>query len=141
LISIIDIFHLAWCKPDVFSNFAWKIWLSHTIIGTHALSQSCIIDLLILRWVLSAFRIDIVCQHIVSIDITTDSGISVSLSIEMKSRFPEVSDKSRVRQPSSSRVQFINSFIHVLFLLLLCWQTSLFLIFLLLGFLVLFFGL
>ena len=112
---------------NLISWFTGHFWLSHAFIFLHAVIESVSVNLLILRHVFATFRINIMSEHVLTVNISSDNWIYISHTICMKSRFSEISCKSRIREISCGSLVIASSWIRPYFLL--GWLSSAFNIF------------
>jgi hypothetical protein len=98
--SGIDLVDLAWRETDVVLHLAGEGRHSQTLVLRHTFLHCCIIGLLKLREMLTTLRVNVMSKHVLSIDVTSHSRVSVALSIQVKSWFSEVGSEGRIWQPS-----------------------------------------
>ena len=110
--------HLARCESNVLLHFPRQVRDAHPVVGEHAFLQGGVVHLLVLREVFPGFRVHIMCQHVLPVDVAAHSRIGVAFAVQVEGGFPEIGGKCRVRQPPRGRIQVRYPLIHVLFLLL-----------------------
>ncbi len=107
--------------------FSRHFRLSHPIIFLHTILKGIFVYLLILRHILSTFRINIMSQHIMSIQVSTNNRLNISHAICVECRLSKICSKCRIWKPSCWSFEVLPCRIRLN--LMLSWLCSLFYVF------------
>ncbi len=83
----------------------------------NSFGERCVVNLLIQRWVIATFSVDIMGQHILTVVDTANSWVRVGATIGMKRGFTKVCSEGRVGKPPRGVVDLRLALVHVLLVL------------------------
>ena len=106
-ISLLDVIDHVVSHSCSFSGFPWKVLDSVSFI--ERLSAGTLVSLIVLRLIASTLRVDVVTQHVLTIDWTSIGWVCISLSISVPGWLSKESLESRIWEPSSGLMKIVDS--------------------------------
>ena len=93
---------------NLVGRFPGHLRLSHALILFHPIVDGIVIHLLILRHIPATLWVNIVAEHILSVDITTDHRVDIAHAIGMKSWLAEVGRERGVWEPPGGALEVLS---------------------------------
>lgn len=104
---------------DGFADFSGQSRFSDSPIDSLGFVEGVIKNLLKLGQVFSAFRVNVVGQHILSVNSASNSGVQIAFAISVECWLSEIRSECWIWEPSCSWVQVCKSLGQILIFLLL----------------------
>ena len=117
-LSRLDLFKLG-ISQDLHGLGQWDLWDSHASCLLDSCRECGVVDLLVERWVVAAFSVDVVCEEVVAVVDASHRWIDVAFAVCVEGRLAKVCGEGRVRQPPGGVVELGAPLLHLLLLLLL----------------------